>query len=209
MIIYVFTNKINGKKYVGQTSRNFKERVGEHLRRNVTYFDKALKKYGISNFDYEIVDNACSIDELNEKEKFWIVKNDSMIPNGYNLCEGGGVTVGYTHSMESKIKMSISKRESGVMRGTNNHYYGKRHTPEIREKMAQKWTEERRNEQSRRSREMDRSYLFVKVRNMDTGEIYNSVKEASNVTGVLATHITRVCKGKRKSAGGIRWEYTE
>ena len=70
MIVYTFKNKINNKYYVGQTCRTFEERTKEHLRHNKTAFDKALKKYGIENFDYAIIDEAHDMDELNKKRNF-------------------------------------------------------------------------------------------------------------------------------------------
>lgn len=209
MIIYSFKNKLNGRIYVGQTTRTFEERTGEHLRKRVTAFDKALYKYGIENFEHRILDKAETIEELNAKEIHWINELDSLVPSGYNLCCGGNNTFGYTHREESKRKMSLTKKKSGVMKGKNNHYYGKKHPPEVLEKMKKAWSPERKAELSERSKNMDRSYQFVKVRNKETGELYDSVKQASEATGVLATHITRVCKGKRKSAGGIKWEYVD
>jgi len=209
MIIYMFKNKLDGKIYIGQTIRTFKERTKEHLRHKTTCFDKALSKYGIENFEYSIIDKATSIDELNAKETYWIIKTNSMVPNGYNLCFGGNNTYGYSHTEKSKIKMSLTKKKTGCMKGEKNHYYGKHHTPEIREKMKKAWTPERKSKLSEQSKGLDRSYQLVRVRNVETGEIYNSIKEASEKTGVLSTHITRVCKGKRKSSGGIRWEYVD
>lgn len=50
---------------------------------------------------------------------------------------------------------------------------------------------------------------FRKVENIDTGEVFDMIKHASEKYNIEATHITRVCKGKRKSAGGYRWKYVE
>lgn len=49
--------------------------------------------------------------------------------------------------------------------------------------------------------------LRKKVINLDTGEIFESVKAAAEQYGLKDTHITRVCKGKRKSTGGFRWSH--
>ena len=206
-IVYLFTNKLNGKKYVGQTCRDFDTRLKEHLRHNKTYFDKALSKYGVENFNYEILEEVDCADELNAREIAWIEKHNSIIPNGYNLCIGGGVTNGFKHTKESKVKMSITKKKSGAMIGEKNHYHGKKHSIEIRNKMSAKWTDERKSIQSKRSKEIDKNYLFVRVRNIDTNIIYNSVKDAADEYGVNSTHITAVCRGRQKTSGGARWEY--
>lgn len=205
MIIYTFKNKTNGKMYVGQTCRSLEERVGEHLRHSKTAISKALIKYGIENFECEVIDTAETMDELNDKEVYWISKLETLAPNGYNLCLGGGNTLGYKHKEESRKKMSLSK--SGMFIGENNPFYGKKHTEETKAKMRKAWTESRKEE----LREMvkNRNTHTVKVRNVDTGEVFNSVKSAGERYNIEPTHITRVCKGKRKTTGGYRWEYAK
>lgn len=48
----------------------------------------------------------------------------------------------------------------------------------------------------------------MKVENLDTNEIFNSIKEATEYYNLKdSTHITRVCKGKQKTTGGYRWAY--
>lgn len=81
--IYKFTNKINGKTYIGQSS-NINRRFYEHLRRSEQQIDQAIQKHGIDNFTFEILEE-CEIEELNEKESFWIEHFKSRIPNGYNV----------------------------------------------------------------------------------------------------------------------------
>lgn len=194
---------MNDKVYVGQTCRTFKERMGEHLRHKNTTLGKALAKYGIDNFEYKIIDEAKTIEELNEKEIFWIEKLNSITPYGYNLCKGGNNTLGYNHKEESKEKMRLSKK--GTFKGEDNPFFGKKHTHETRQKMRDAWTEERK-EQLRLSAKT-RKYRTVKVRNVDTGEVFDSVKEAAEKYNLKDTHISRVCKGKRKTTGGFKWEY--
>ena len=88
--IYLYTNKINGKKYVGQTIKPLKQRHYNHLHQNGnTYFDRALKKYGEENFKLEILeDDIFDLDELNKKEIYYIEKYNSYY-DGYNLTFGG------------------------------------------------------------------------------------------------------------------------
>ena len=98
--IYKIENLINGKKYIGQ-SINIYERWNDHKRTNERTSSKqkqtyplylAFKKYGIENFSFEIIEE-CSVDELDEKEKYWIKYYHSYIydsqSNGYNLTLGG------------------------------------------------------------------------------------------------------------------------
>ena len=74
MIIYCITNKVNGKQYVGQTVRSAEERFKEHCRDKKMYISKAIRKYGKENFIVETIDSALLIDDLNEKEIYWIDK---------------------------------------------------------------------------------------------------------------------------------------
>lgn len=81
--IYKITNKVNGKIYIGQ-SVDIERRFREHKRRNEQQIDMAIQKYGIENFDLEIVEE-CSIEDLNAREEYWTLEYNSIVPNGYNL----------------------------------------------------------------------------------------------------------------------------
>jgi group I intron endonuclease len=72
--IYKITNKKNGKVYIGQ-SANIERRFKEHCHQNKSRIsvDKAIFDEGIENFSFEVVE-VCSIEELNDKETFWIGK---------------------------------------------------------------------------------------------------------------------------------------
>ncbi len=48
---------------------------------------KDIEKYGLENFEFEILDNASSQEELNRKQREYIKKFDSLEPHGYNLQE--------------------------------------------------------------------------------------------------------------------------
>lgn len=91
--IYKYTNKKNGKIYIGR-SINITKRRWEHLHNPspYSYFDQVLKKVGEEEFLFEIVE-LCSIEEIKEKEKYWIsYYNSCVLDNkngGYNLTRGG------------------------------------------------------------------------------------------------------------------------
>ena len=202
MIIYKVTNKINNKIYIGQTIRTLEERIKEHTRKRNSSLYKAFNKYGIENFEIEIIDKCNTTEELNKKEIYWIKYYDCLVPKGYNLCEGGGQTNGYQHREESKIKMSNNR---GRYYGENNPFYGKTHTLE----QKQKWSKERKGKDLSKAIEKSIKSRQRKVINLDTMEIFNSIKEASEKYNLKDTHITRVCKGKRNKTGGYRWQYLE
>ena len=102
-IIYKWTNIVNNKVYIGQTV-NQKRRYREFIcidryytsndSSNLTKIDKARIKYGINNFNYQILEEIQTEDReellnrLNELEEYYINKYNS-IENGYNTLKGG------------------------------------------------------------------------------------------------------------------------
>ena len=151
MYIYIIMNKINGKKYVGQTTKtNPMKRVNEHFQKDngSIYLYNAIQKYGKDNFDVEVIPYlGASQKALDEIERWQIKKNNSLSPNGYNLKDGGR---GGKLSNETKRKLSeimtgrkfskehkklISENTSKAVMGKNNHMYGKHHSDETKQKL--------------------------------------------------------------------------
>lgn len=119
-VIYKFTNLINGKVYIGQTRKQFRERLANHIwqmKNKPSYFHKALLKYGLSNFDIKILERCDNPEDLNGLEIYWIDYFDSTNKDkGYNLTKGGnGIPVKvnkmYEITEESKEKRSKSAKE--------------------------------------------------------------------------------------------------
>lgn len=110
-IIYVITNNINNKVYVGQTWQSMNNRFSQHKRDGKCLkLHRAFEKYGKNNFKISLCTIAHSQEVLDYWECFFIKKYDS-IKNGYNIREGG-----------SKGKLSpISKRKiSKALQGNTN-----------------------------------------------------------------------------------------
>lgn len=90
--IYKFTNTINGKSYIGQ-STNIKKRRTNHKSwakclRDTSYIDSEMSKYGFDNFTFEILEE-CNPEELDEREQYYIKKYNTVVPFGYNKTKGG------------------------------------------------------------------------------------------------------------------------
>lgn len=198
MIIYKIENLLNGKVYIGQTVRSLNERISEHKRKgNILHL--AINKYGWENFKAQIVFETECFEELQEEEIRWINVENSLVPNGYNIVEGGKGTKGYKHASDTKDIMRNKKQ--GKYLGENNPFYGKKHSQETLEKMRGRIMSEENKSK------LKASHSTVRVINNTTGETFNSIKEASEKYGILATHITRVCRGKRKNTGGYSFSY--
>lgn len=108
--IYKYTNKINNKQYIGQTN-NIERRKKQHLQdsfhchkgHEISHnlpFHSAVRKYGIDNFDFEILEIIDTEDwqEVNNLESEYIKKYNSLVPNGYNLQAQGVAAKGLNKS---------------------------------------------------------------------------------------------------------------
>ena len=112
MIIYKITNTIpdkngNFKAYVGQTSRSLKKRFNEHAKCRSSAIGKAIQKYKRENFTVEMLEACETIDQANEREKYWIDFYNTIAPNGYNLTDGGKNCV---YSKETCRKISVAQK---------------------------------------------------------------------------------------------------
>ncbi len=89
--IYIIRNHMNDKVYIGQTIQAVNLRFNGHIKdsksKKSKFYD-AVKKYGKENFFYEVLETGLSEQELNERERYYIRKFDS-VKNGYNTGIGG------------------------------------------------------------------------------------------------------------------------
>jgi group I intron endonuclease len=83
--IYITTNLTNGKQYVGYRSTNT---INDNYLGSGILLKKKIKQYGICNYKRSIIE-MCNEFDWKEKEKYWIKEKNTLVPNGYNISEGG------------------------------------------------------------------------------------------------------------------------
>ena len=141
--IYKFTNKYNRKSYIGK-STNIHKRYLTHLNRAEKgiegYFYNALRKYGKSGFDFEIL-IECPEENLDYWEKFYIKYYGSNLHDyGYNKTEGG---TGGNPGEEANKKISNTLKEYYRINGNPNS--GRHPTEKARKNLSEAhkhpWTE--------------------------------------------------------------------
>ena len=118
MVIYKVVNETNQKVYIGQTVQKFRKRKLQHKyeafnRRLNKPFYNAIRRDGWNSFQWEIIDEADSIEELNEREIYWIDFYDSANRSkGYNLSTGGNSNSGYrSNSINYSLSWTDERRE--------------------------------------------------------------------------------------------------
>ena len=111
MYIYKITNNVNNKVYIGQTIQsNAKMRWYSHCdyarKGKKSYLYDSMRKHGIDQFQWEIIDQATTLEELNTKEQHWLEHYKSL-GIVYNNREAGG---NKRHSIESIERMRVAQK---------------------------------------------------------------------------------------------------
>lgn len=134
----------SGRSYIGQTSLLFEERLKKHstdaTKKKLHYsICRAIRKYGLENFQKEIVYQTKDKEDCSEMEKFFINHFNSF-SNGYNLSLGGeSGSFGCKWSEESKKKVTGRKLSSTTverMKMNRVGMKGKRHSEETKRKIS-------------------------------------------------------------------------
>ena len=238
--IYMYINKINNHKYIGQT-KDFNKRHYQHVyhsnneKRTREYylpFHRAIRKYGIENFEVIILkENINTQCLLNFWESYYIEKYNCLSKENYNVASGGSngnnfagkteeemkeiknkigeKSKGRIHSEETKAKMSESRK------GKNNHFYGKHHNKDTKDKISKihkgkKRTKEDKEKQSKsitgKNNHNAKRVIQYNLQG-DIIKIWDYIKQASEELNINKASISNCCRGKSKSAGGFIWKY--
>ena len=142
-IIYCYTNKNTGKKYIGQTihpEQRKRSHLHEAMERNSDYyFHRSIRKHGIDAFDYEVLED--NVENLNERENHYIDMYNTIWPNGYNQCPANSLDKTAIEKMkETKKKqfaaMSVEERKE-LTRKVCEYNTGKVRSDETKRKIAE------------------------------------------------------------------------
>jgi group I intron endonuclease len=200
--IYKITNTITKKCYIGETTKSDPEkRWKEHkstIKRGVgcPALQNSVNKHGIDNFKFEIL-IICFDEDRYKYEIEYIKKYNTLIPNGYNILEGGpgGSFKGKKHSEETKQLLSKNNKQKYIdnpelkreMSERNKIYYNKNNIIKHREAMGKS--------------------TGVKIGQYNlNNELVNtfiSISEASRQTGVPKTSIQQFVKNNNNNRGFI------
>lgn len=112
-IIYLITNTINQRRYVGKTECTLQRRWNNHKhsakRGSSSYFHKALRKYSADSFVVHTLACFENSEVLKQAEILFIAELQTLAPQGYNLTEGGDGTRGWIPTADTRLRMSAAK----------------------------------------------------------------------------------------------------
>ena len=202
-VIYEIINTINNMCYIGQTRRSLKERLNHHKNehRRGTPFYHAIKKYGWENFTVNIIEE-CEIEQLNEREIYWIAEKKTLYPDGYNLTIGGN-QCGHHQLTREKISrqrtgMKFSESHKESMRRAR---LGTKASEETKRKMSIALKGKRHKEETKIKLKYSQPHRReVGMFDSDGNLIqkYDSIKEAARELSCNCGHVSECCNGKRK-----------
>lgn len=214
--IYIHINKINGKYYIGQTN-NPQERWSRQGGRykDSPLFWKAIQKYGWDNFAHFIIENNLTQEEANKQEQYWIAKLGSYGDNGYNLTLGGDnywAIQWEDEEFRNKMSQSFSKARKEKW---SNQKFAQEAQAKMQLGVQAFWADPEKRSKRIADITGDKNPNSKKVRNLETGLIFNTIKEATEWAGLNAVScIGANCRGQRHSAGKhsitkepLHWEY--
>ena len=208
--IYQITNDINGKIYIGKTEFSIEKRFKEHCqdafrdRNEKRPLYAAMRKYGIEHFHIELIEET---NNPEEREIYWI-ENKRSFKYGYNATLGG----------DGKKYIDYDLVISTYQEVKSEKITAKKLNIDVSSVRA---ILKRSNEKIYSSSEVIKKQYGTLIKQIDKNneeliQIFSSAKDAarsvcpntSSIGGVTG-HITDVCKGKRKTAYGYKWQYVE
>jgi hypothetical protein len=190
--IYMITNLLNGKKYIGQTTRDPETRWKEHCipvkngRFNKSLIRRAITAHGAGSFKYEVV-AMVPVKALNNVEFNFIRHYKTLAPSGYN-CVSISETYCWEISKVTRLKMSEARK------GKSPWNKGKKGKQKA-------WNKGKHNYSG------CKPIYSVCIK---TGQVkhYKSAADAVR-EGFNSGHVTQCCKGKLKHHKGRYWHYNK
>lgn len=210
----------DGRMYFGATCQKPSRRWRKGEGYSGTNFHQAIQEYGWDSFNHVVLEEHLTEKEAHYIERFLIKKYKTQhIENGFNVCGGGK---GWTNPTDDQ-----KKRFSDWSKKANT---GRKHTDEYKAKMSERMKENNPNKNGRcmtedrikqfagyarkpkpesQRKKMSQSSKKRKIQCVETGEVFNSMKEAAELLGLCYTSITCAVYDSHRRAGGYHWKTYE
>lgn len=201
--IYKIENDINGKIYIGKTEfsieRRFKEHCKEAFRegREQRPLYAAIRKYGEEHFHISLIEET---DMPEEREVYWIEKFHSF-KNGYNATVGGDGRKYLDYDLIISTYLTTkNQRKTAELTHT---------TPDVVRRIIKEYIPDKvLNNTEANKLFLGRQVAKIDPKTLEILEVYPTVRAAEQANNI-SKHISSVCNGKRKTAGGFIWKYLD
>ena len=196
MFVYLITNLINGKRYIGQTSKSLEQRWYLHQHRpNCKALHSAIKKYGADNFSIEILDSAPTRELLGELEVEYIHRYCTISPNGYNLTAGGEGVINLPEEirLRRRNKLKGNKNALGAVRTAE---YCKQKSESQKGRIFSEETIHRMSESAKRRKDTDvtraKKSLNARILGLRPPQLSSEeLSRAGQISGHKRYHVNR------------------
>lgn len=144
--VYMTTNNVNGKRYIGKRAGNPEGRERNYLGSG-KYLKLAIEKYGRENFSREVLITTSTEEENRDAERLLIEQYDAVnSPDFYNICEGAGGGWKYEWTEERRQIASERMREWQSSRSSEERKPTAEKTAKVSARIKELWkTDEYRN----------------------------------------------------------------
>lgn len=181
MVVYKVTNIVNGKSYIG-CAVNYQKRINQHKSckfKGAVLLHKAILKYGINSFSFEILQEFKTKEEMFKMEIFYIKEIGSLSPSGYNLHHGGKGGKIMLTEQQYKDRVELGKSLSKINIG-NKYSLGRKASDSTKNKISilnkgKKMTEEAKAKISKANK--GKSYNKGVIRSEEYKQKMSSIKK--------------------------------
>lgn len=237
IIVYQAVNKTNGKRYIGMTSRGLRYRKNGHVQDAKAgtrmVFSAAIRKYGLENFDFSILEVCPDVETALRRERELIAEHKPE----YNVAAGGlRGAQGWKHSEEARQKMkdshvgkpgpwrgkkrsaeSIAKRTKTRSLNPVRHWLGKKRSPETVAKIIAsrpflpppKAPTPETLEVWLKNMKAANAKRMKAIKCVTDGVVYESLNAAAKATGMKRDTIKACCLEPGKSVRGLQFEFVK
>lgn len=216
--VYLITNVLNNKRYIGKHST---DNLEDNYIGSGIIIKQIIRKYGKKVFKKQILEFCNSEEQAFEREKYWIkFYNALQDDNFYNLDQGGKGRSNYITSQETRKKMSQSQKKR--FKNKENHpMFNKHRSNETKEKIRQgnleKIVTKQTKEKLSKAKSGENNPRAIKVECLNNHKIFNTIKEAAQWAGVDNSTLAQHLKGRTKTCGfdperpflkiRLKWKY--
>ena len=213
--IYVITNDINGKQYVGKTNWTIEKRFKEHIKdskrerceKRPLY--NAMNKYGIEHFSVEQLEE-CDESIVNEREQYWIQKLNTYGKTGYNATLGGDSKHYYNYQEVANKYLELQSLTKVCQ------YF--QCDPQTVKVACQQQQVKMLTSAEATKKALGKTVIMLDKETEKPLKVFESAKDAgqyladteiskSKIIKGIASHVTKVCRGERTQAFGYKWKY--